>query len=441
MDPLSIAASVGALAATCLSTCKKLSDLASNYQDVPMVITMICSETMVINIALSDLQKNILQRQDLSQAWASRTDVLVAFETALTGCMIVFSCLEAETRRLQSQTLNSSGMRVWAKLKFLWNQDRLKELLSALRGQQSSINFLIQVLGINTLSDIERNIRDNKSKIQNPASEAQSLRSNNPSVKMESQSIFDSENTRLSLFDTEAISAVAPSELDFDFDDMVLNSQAYRRAFARAESAANLETRAHVTEDIDLSLSNGSTIRRVNRELVDLNLATTVESSSLRRVSTVLGCQESIPEEADNPPPEREEESLNLSQLMNCPEPICEKCSGVIIGQFVRDQGKIFHPDCFTCADCGETIRTKFFRLKHDPRARICENDYFQRLDQLHHKCEQGLEDINPASGNKNYHVKHFTHEMSLTDLDANTSFHDADFADREENDAQVCVC
>lgn len=105
---------------------------------------MICSESTLISIALSELQMKILRRDDLSQAWASRTDVLMAFETALTGCMVVFSCLEAETRQLQSQ--NSSNMGVWAKIRFMWNQDRLKDLLNALRGQQTSIGFLLKIL-------------------------------------------------------------------------------------------------------------------------------------------------------------------------------------------------------------------------------------------------------------------------------------------------------
>ncbi|KAL2689180.1 hypothetical protein Neosp_003232 [[Neocosmospora] mangrovei] len=155
------------------------------------------------------------------------------------------------------------------------------------------------------------------SKIQRPASEAQSLRSNNPSVKIQSQSIFDTDNTRLSLFDVEAVSAVAPSELDFDFDDLVLDSQAYRRAFARAQSNADLETQAHVAKDISLHLSDGTTIRRVNQDLVNLNLATTVESSSPRSIGTILVRQESIPEEPNNLRPQQEEESTSVRDGTN----------------------------------------------------------------------------------------------------------------------------
>jgi hypothetical protein len=102
---------------------------------------MICSESTIISIGLSELQMKILRRDDLSQAWASKTEIWMAFETALTGCLVVFSCLEAETRSLRTKNPG-----VWAKLKFIWNQDRLKELLGALRGQQSSIAFLLNLL-------------------------------------------------------------------------------------------------------------------------------------------------------------------------------------------------------------------------------------------------------------------------------------------------------
>jgi hypothetical protein len=107
---------------------------------------MLCSESTVISCALSQLQILILQRDDLAQAWATKTDILDAFEMSLNGCMIVFSCLEAETRQLQTQMPVSTGLRFLTKIRFMWNQDRLKELLTALRGQQMSINFLLQVL-------------------------------------------------------------------------------------------------------------------------------------------------------------------------------------------------------------------------------------------------------------------------------------------------------
>ncbi|KAF5571510.1 GTPase-activating of the rho rac family (LRG1) [Fusarium phyllophilum] len=254
MDPLSIASSVVGLTATCLATCKKLHDLAGEFQDVPAVIAMICSESTIIGIGLSQLQMKILQRDDLAQAWASKTEIWTVFETALTGCMIVFSCLEAETRSLRSE---NPGL--WAKIKFIWNQDRLKELLVGLRGQQSSITFLLNLLEL----------------IKAAASQAQSLRSCNPSVKMDVESVFDNDAAKLSFFQVDAVSGIAPSELDFTFDDVVINSQAYRRVFIKARSEIQQLHLQHVDSDT-------ATMEEVYRNSVESSKddALTVESFS-----------------------------------------------------------------------------------------------------------------------------------------------------------------
>ncbi|CAJ0545223.1 Ff.00g086960.m01.CDS01 [Fusarium sp. VM40] len=218
------------LTVTCLSTCKKLHDLAGDYRNIPVIIVTICSESTIIGIGLSELQTKILQRDDLAQAWASRTEIWTAFEMALTGCMVVFSCLEAETRHLQSKNAG-----VWAKIKFMLNQERFRDLLAQLRGQQTSITFLLKLLEMDTLSSIQKDIRQNARTMQHTAAEAQSLRSRTPSIKMQSQSIFDNDASRLSFLEFEIVSGIAPSELDFEFDDVVVNSKVYRRELHKAK--------------------------------------------------------------------------------------------------------------------------------------------------------------------------------------------------------------
>ncbi|KAJ4178871.1 hypothetical protein NW755_012893 [Fusarium falciforme] len=442
MDPLSIATSVVGLTATCLTTCKKLSDLAGNYEDVPVVIAMICSESTLISIALSELQMKILRRDDLSQAWASRTDVLMAFETALTGCMVVFSCLEAETRQLQSQ--NSSSMGVWAKIRFMWNQDRLKELLNALRGQQTSIGFLLKILETDTLSDIQRSLRDNRSRIQAGASQAQSLRSRNPSIRIGCESIFDNDTAKLSLFDIEAVSAVAPSELDFEFDDLVLNSQAYRRAFARAQADSE-QPQIHVVEGdlIDFSEaqssidnSDAATIRELNRDLQGLSMVPDPQSQALGTESTL-----------QQPRPRRnswdaQEDSFSRREIERPKHPgvlssqkpsqekprvrYCDKCSGPITGQFVRALDGVWHLDCFKCADCNQSITARFF--PHDDNGTekpLCERDYFRRLDLLCFKCDQALRGNYITALDRKYHIEHFSCETCNVVFKANGSYYE----------------
>ncbi|KAF5714593.1 GTPase-activating of the rho rac family (LRG1) [Fusarium mundagurra] len=327
MDPLSIASSVVGLTATCLSTCKKLHDLAGEYQDVPAVIAMICSESTIISIGLSELQMKILRRDDLAQAWASKTEIWTAFETALTGCMVVFSCLEAETRSLRSKNPG-----VWAKIKFIWNQDRLKELLGALRAQQSSITFLLGLLEL--------------------------------------------------LFHLKAVSGNAPSELDFEFDNLVINSQAYRRAFIKAQS----ESLPPQIEDVD-----------------------SVKELDLSRENGISYAKDLVP------PPFQKQMSGNWTELQII-QPVllsgnthCYGCPWGTTKDYLRALGKTWHVGCFKCSDvhcfkCQQPILGDFeiaLGRRYHPIHFTCDRceivfskgiDYYQRNGDIYcllHFCRE----------------------------------------------------
>lgn len=66
----------------------------------------------------------------------------------------------------------------------------------------------------------------------------QSLLSQNPHIKA-AGSIYSTGTGSTSAFPSDVVSVICPSELEFQFDDMVLNSQAYRRAFSQAQSRAD----------------------------------------------------------------------------------------------------------------------------------------------------------------------------------------------------------
>ncbi|KAF4495916.1 GTPase-activating of the rho rac family (LRG1) [Fusarium agapanthi] len=335
MDLLSIASSVVGLTATCLSTCKKLHDLAGEYQDVPAVIAIICSESTIISIGLSELQIKILRRDDLAQAWSSKTEIWTAFETALTGCMVVFSCLEAETRSLRSKNPG-----VWAKIKFIWNQDRLKELLGALRAQQSSITFLLSLLEL-------------------------------PSVKMESESIFDNDPTNLSLFHLETVSGNAPSELDFEFDNLVINSQAYRRVFAKAQS----ESQPPKVEDVD---SDTGTVKEVDKSPVQSQKNATALVRDSRQ--KVISYAKDLVRQSF-----RKQESGNWTEVqiirpvLLASETTCYGCFRSIAQDHLRALGGTWHIGCFKCYDCGVSLETGYNLSEEEngiqPKP-LCKDDY-----------------------------------------------------------------
>ncbi|KAF5563847.1 GTPase-activating of the rho rac family (LRG1) [Fusarium napiforme] len=366
MDPLSIATSVVGLTATCLSTCKKLHDLAGEYQDVPAVIAMICSESTIISIGLSELQMKILRRDDLAQAWASKTEIWTAFETALTGCMVLLSCLETESRSLRSQNPG-----IWSKIKFIWNQDRLKELLGALRGQQSSITLLLNLLEL-----IQKDIRKYAPKIKAAASEAQSLRSCYPSVKMDSESIFDNDAASLSFFHHEAASGYAPSELNFVFDDQVINSQAYRRVFVKAQS----ESQPPHMEDAE---SDTGTVKEVDKYPVRSHKnVTSVERDLRQKVA------------ADARPWFQSGNCIDLQVVQHvrfAGITTCYGCFRSIDKDHLQALGRTWHVGCFKCSDCEVPLQSAYHLSQDEsgifPKP-LCVDDYIRRRDIQCSKCQ-----------------------------------------------------
>jgi hypothetical protein len=89
-------------------------------------------------------------------------------------------------------------------------------------------------------------LREQGDTVRASASITQSLRAQNPSVRV-ANSIYDRTNQPRSHIPSadDAASIAAPSELEFEFDDMVINSQAYRRAMAHAQARKRpLDSRA-----------------------------------------------------------------------------------------------------------------------------------------------------------------------------------------------------
>lgn len=70
---------------------------------------------------------------------------------------------------------------------------------------------------------------------------------------MQSQSIFDNSTSKLSVFEFEIVSGTEPSELDFEFDDIVVNSKVYRRELRKAKDVIQRSvSKETLDEDSDL---------------------------------------------------------------------------------------------------------------------------------------------------------------------------------------------
>lgn len=233
MDPVSITGAVLSVTATALKCSKVLDSFRQQYNIASVTISAICSETTIVSASLSQLQVILLQGSG-----AIKPELIPVLDTAITGCNVTFSCLEREVGKITAACPPGSSATMVAepsmkmKLKLLFNEDTMKELLQHIRGQQSALTFLLQLLQMQSLTELVTMLRKDQGVFRKVADDVSTLREAYPEVHV-AESIFEN--------DMESVINDMSSMMDdreFGFDDLVINSKAYRRAFAAAQRRA-----------------------------------------------------------------------------------------------------------------------------------------------------------------------------------------------------------
>ncbi len=147
MDPITIATTVGGLIGTCVKVTKYASSLLSSYKDAPLAISTIASETYVLSAALSQVENVAIHSPaSLESRLKGQKNFTTAFDMALSGCSLVLSVLEKDLLALTGGKEPGSVVGKLERVRVMWNQERLKELLGQVRGQQIGLNLLISAL-------------------------------------------------------------------------------------------------------------------------------------------------------------------------------------------------------------------------------------------------------------------------------------------------------
>ncbi|KAL8915652.1 MAG: hypothetical protein Q9172_006794 [Xanthocarpia lactea] len=234
MDPLSITASVVGLASICVQTAKALRDIKDKFQGASLTVSAICTETTIISASLSRIQSSLLGSPDeISDKLRERPDLEATLDNALTGCYLVFDVLQAEIQKFteskHSEFLNP-GLR--AKLRYVWNETAMQDILTQMRGLQTALALLLQLLGSETMAQLKQIMNNNTTVLEKLVQQNSHCRVTRP--LRTPQSIFDlSFTTQTIPYDNEE--SMISSTL-FTFDDEVVNSQAYRRALTKAST-------------------------------------------------------------------------------------------------------------------------------------------------------------------------------------------------------------
>ena len=157
MDPLSITAAVVSLTGVCLVTAKRISDLRTRFNVTSLTLTAILSETTTVSSSLGQIQSALLCFSSTFVSQFERDSTLLqTLDTALIGCSVVILALQEEIGKLEAGLLKAradrSGDQIqshWLlRMKILWKENIMKELLVQIRGQQASLGFLLQALNM-----------------------------------------------------------------------------------------------------------------------------------------------------------------------------------------------------------------------------------------------------------------------------------------------------
>lgn len=245
-----------------------------------------------------------------------------------------------------------------------------------------------------TLGDIRRMLQANQATLRSSTSTTQSLRQSHPSVTIPA-SIYDATHNENENINPDGGSIMAASDIEFGFDDLVIDSRAYRRAFVSARSRAQAPSEVgdgfvdlvEVGDLIDLSDPlgipnqepcdialnaihedlNGLTLqgppdREKRKDAIQDNPETnwTAQSVPISAESEQDSLTPAAAAQAQAPAISRDiHASLLKIENPASTKPICFKCKKILTGVFVRPppsvggvegQGRVFHFDCFTCA-------------------------------------------------------------------------------------------
>lgn len=93
--------------------------------------------------SLSQIQTFILSHDDPENFLRSRPDVAATLDRSLTGCAVLFSCLDEEISKVSDSPDESATLTFKTKARMVWKSETFKELLDGMRGQQVAITLLL----------------------------------------------------------------------------------------------------------------------------------------------------------------------------------------------------------------------------------------------------------------------------------------------------------
>ena len=147
MDPLTICATVASLVKTCGTAVTTCNGLLNKYKNAPDLLASIRTECTTIKMTLSYIDWLVKRDTDLlSSQLKDHGPLAETFEVALTGYATTFSLLDAELQQLYNGNQDDKAYKWKDKMRYMWDENHVKDLLNHMRGLRSAVNLVVAAL-------------------------------------------------------------------------------------------------------------------------------------------------------------------------------------------------------------------------------------------------------------------------------------------------------
>ncbi|OAP58341.1 hypothetical protein AYL99_07431 [Fonsecaea erecta] len=189
MDPLSVATAASSLVFCVVRSGKALAGIYEKYHDAQRCVFMMQTECTVLAAALSQLQMHF---STVSRSAAGAMDrypdfVVEAIDLALVGCTLTLSVLSKEIENLTTADSGNNNpldkaarLARGKKIKYVWKEDTMNELLEQLRGQSAALNLLLRALDSSSIDQILSILRSGQDTFHQVQRGAASIRQTHP---------------------------------------------------------------------------------------------------------------------------------------------------------------------------------------------------------------------------------------------------------------------
>lgn len=265
MDPITaigVVASVLQIASNCGRTIQSLSHLKSRFKHAGPTLDALSSEVNQIKDNLTTLQ-NILEEKDHSFAemLKSRPDLQETVTKTLRGCEVVFNLLSKDLSKILSSSAESEKKLDFIRMtKFTKNEKIFKDYLTQIRGHQTALTMLCQILQMYVLvnSSMELNLtrhRQSLNDITKLLRAQHTVLAQHSAIANRAWSIAE-----LSDSDTVVAESSSPSGVSL-FDDLPLNTKAYPGSSPVAQQRSqetHTDNLINLEDDVGTTPSNRS---------------------------------------------------------------------------------------------------------------------------------------------------------------------------------------